>query len=205
MTLVRSNIFVTRISYASEWDHILNSNSEDILLLMVLIIYIYIYIRKLCTQLRRKERKKKGASHVFPSSLPNHIWGLSSSFPSPFSSYIYIYIYIHTKEKKKKKLCTKLRRERRRRKGASHVFPSSLLYTFESSHLLLLSPLLYIYIYLHINKYIYKYNYKYIHILIYMNSKFYFLPQTWGMSCRTQNSYLWSRLCQKKHAKTKYD
>ena len=103
MTLIRSNIFVMRISYTSEWDHILNSNSEDILLLMLLVIYIY--IRNLCTQLWRKERKKKGASHVFPSSLPNHIWGLSSSFPSPFSSfiYIYIYIYIYTKEKNKKK------------------------------------------------------------------------------------------------------
>ena len=67
-------------------------------------LYIYIYIRNLCTQLWRKERKKKGASHVFPSSLPNHICGLSSSFPSPFSSFLYIYIYTYKTKKKKKTL-----------------------------------------------------------------------------------------------------
>ena len=137
MTLIRSNIFVMRISYTSEWDHILNSNSEDILLLMLLVIYIYIYKKSLHSAVKEREEEERCiARFPFIPSQP-HLRALIFFSFSFFLFYIYIYIY----QKKKKKLCTKLRRERRRRKGASHVFPSSLLYTFESSHLLRLSPL----------------------------------------------------------------
>ena len=109
-------------------------------------IYKYIHKGKLCARLCRKRRRRKSASHVFPFSL--HIWELSS--PSSFTSYIYIYIYTHTHTHTHIEENFALNCEGKGEGKVHGTFPlSPFPTTFESSPLLLLSPLIYIYIYIY--------------------------------------------------------